>query len=237
MSSHARANSQSRFTVGSEVPEALAILAKATGLADILAAEQPNNTEFRRLASFTQLYRAQALLARGNRAEAMTAYGQAVASMQTLMAIDPSETKTPAGLAFTLTRMAVQMKKSGDLVNAEKTNAEALELLRALAERPGSGPFEWNDYADGLLKSEFDSLRQPARALELALRASRETKDGNPTILDTVAWAYYRTGDVPSAIGTERKALSLVPASNAMGQGLRRELEQGLAAFEAARKK
>ncbi len=220
-----------------ELPEALATLAKATDLADILAAEQPNNTEFRRLASFTQLYRAQALLAQGSRAEAMTAYAKAVASMQTLMAIDPSETKTPAGLAFTLTRMAVQMKKSGDLANAEKTNREALELLRTLAERPGSGPFEWNDYADGLVKSEFDSLRQPAKALELALRASLASKEVNPTILDTVAWAYYLTGDVASAIRIERKALGLVPAGNALGQGLRHELEQGLAAFETAAQK
>ena len=133
--------------------------------------------------------------------------------------------------------MAVQMKKSGDLLNAEKTNGEALELLRTLAERPGSGPFEWNDYAGGLVKSEFDSLRQPTRALELALRASREAKDANPTILDTLAWAYYLTGDVTTAIRTERKALSLVPAGNAMGQGLRHELEQGLAAFETAPKK
>ena len=221
----------------SELPEALTTLAKATSLAETLAAQQPNNTEFRRLASFTQLYRAQALLAQGDRTEAMSAYGKAVASMRTLMAIDPSETKTPAGLAFTLNRMAVQMKKGGDLLNAEKTNGEALDLLRTLAERPGSGPFEWNDYADGLVKSEFVSLRQPTKALELALRASRETKDANPTILDTLAWAYYLTGDVTSAVGTERKALSLVPAGDAMGQGLRHELEQGLAAFQTARAK
>ena len=215
-----------------ELPPALEYLKKGVSLLNSLAAEQPNNVELRRLSSFAELYIAEALLARNDRAAGMAAYGEAVASMQALMSIDPSETKTPLALALALRRMSHQMKASGDLASAEQTNVQALELQRALSERPSSGPFEWNDYADALLKPEFDSLRQPAKALELAVRASSQTKDANPTILDTLAWAYFLTGDTASAIRTERKALSLVPAGNAMGQGLRHELEQGLAEFE-----
>ena len=55
--------------------------------------------------------------------------------------------------------------------------------------------------------------------------------------LDTLAWAYFRNGDAPSAIRTEREALLLVAAGNALGQGLRSELEQGLAQFETSIKK
>jgi hypothetical protein len=55
--------------------------------------------------------------------------------------------------------------------------------------------------------------------------------------LDTLAWAYFRSGDARSAVRAERQALSLVPAGNALGQGLRSELEQGLAQFEAEIKK
>jgi tetratricopeptide (TPR) repeat protein len=157
--------------------------------------------------------------------------------MQTLMSIDPSDSKAPAGLALALTRMAAEMKKIGDLANAKKAGSEAIELMRAVAERPGAGPYEWNDYANALMKSEIESLRQPAKALELALRATRATKESNPTFLDTLAWAYFRNGDAPSAIRTERQALSLVPASNALGQGLRSEIEQGLAQFETTLKK
>ena len=80
-------------------------------------------------------------------------------------------------------------------------------------------------------------MRQPAKALELALRATRATKESNALFLDTLAWAYFRTGDAPSAIRAERQALSLVPAGNALGQGLRLELEQGLAQFENTIKK
>ena len=129
--------------------------------------------------------------------------------------------------------MATEMKKIGDLANAEKAGSEAIELMRVVAERPGAGPYEWNDYANALLKSDIESLRQPAKALELALRATRATKEPNAMFLDTLAWAYFQTGDTPSAIRTERQALTLVPAGNALGQGLRIELEQGLAQFES----
>ena len=219
------------------VPEALSYLAKANALFESLAAEQPNNVEYRRLIAYTQIYVAQALLAQDDRAGAMETYSKAVASMQTLMSIDPSDSKAPAGLALALTSMAAEMKKIGDLADAEKAGSEAIELMRAVAERPGAGPYEWNDYANALMKSEIESLQQPAKALELALRATRATKESNPTFLDTLAWAYFRNGDTPSAIRTERQALSLVPASNALGQGLRSEIEQGLAQFETTLKK
>jgi non-specific serine/threonine protein kinase/serine/threonine-protein kinase len=220
-----------------QVPEALTQLAKASALFEALAKEQPNNVEYRRLIAYTQIYAAQALLAQEDRVGAMATYAKAVASMQTLMSIDPSDSKAPAGLALALTRMSAEMKKAGDLANAEKAGGEAIELMRAVAERPGAGAYEWNDYANALLKPEIESLRQPAKALELALRANRATKDSNAMFLDTLAWAYFRSGDARSAVRTERQALSLVPAGNALGQGLRSELEQGLAQFEAEIKK
>jgi tetratricopeptide (TPR) repeat protein len=206
-------------------------------LFEALATEQPNNVEYRRLIAYTQIYLAQALLAQDDRVAAMATYAKAVASMQLLMSIDPTDSKAPAGLALALTRMASEMMKIGDLANAEKAGSDAIELMRAVAERPGAGPYKWNDYADALLKSEIESLRQPAKALELALHAARATKESNALILDTLAWAYFRNGDAPSAIRAEREALRLVPAGNALGQGLRREIEQGLTQFETTGKK
>ena len=220
-----------------QVPDALTYLARATALFEALAGEQPNNVEYRRLIAYTQIYLAQALLAQNDREGAMKTYSKAIASMQTLMSIDPTDSKAPAGLALALTRMATEMTKIGDLANAEKAGGEAIELMRAVAERPGAGAYEWNDYANTLLNSEIESLRQPAKALELAIRATRATNESNAMFLDTLAWAYFRNGDAPSAIRIERKALSLVPAGNALGQGLRVELEQGLAQFESPLRK
>ena len=215
-----------------QVPEALRLFAKANILFEALAAEQPSNVEYRRLIAYNQIYLAQALLATNDRAGAMETYSKAAASMYTLMSIDPSDSKAPTGLALALTNMSGELKKIGDLRNAEKSGSEAIELLRVVAERPGAGPYEWNGYANALMKAEIESLRQPAKALELALRATRATKEPNPLFLDTLAWAYFRNNDVASAVRTERQALLLVPPGNALGQGLRSELEQGLAQFE-----
>jgi serine/threonine protein kinase/tetratricopeptide (TPR) repeat protein len=217
--------------------EALTYLAKAGELFEALAAEQPNNVEYRRLMAYTQIYVAQALLAGGDRAGSMETYSKATVSMQTLMSIDPSDSKAPTGLALALSSMATEMKNAGDLEKAAKAGGESIELMRALAERPGAGPYDWNGYANALVKAEIESMRQPAKALELALRATRATKEANPLFLDTLAWAYFRSGDALSAILTERKALGLVPAGNALGQGLRSELEQGLVQFETNARK
>jgi tetratricopeptide (TPR) repeat protein len=217
------------------IPDGLNDLRRAEVMFDALAAEQPNDVDYRRRIAYTQLYMAQALVKQADqrdRAAGLAAYSKAVTSMETLVSIDPSDAKSPTNLAFMLTQMADQMKKEGNLADAEHAGAKAIELLRIVAERPGSGPLEWNEYANALVKSDFASQRQPAVALDLARRASIATKDANPRILDTLAWAYYRTGDRQAAIATEQKALSLVAASNALGQGLRQELEENLARFE-----
>jgi tetratricopeptide (TPR) repeat protein len=217
-----------------QATDGLANLARAETLFAALAAEEPNNVEYRRRISYTQIYVAQALVQQNDRVAGMAAYNKAVASMETLLSIDPSDAKSPMNLAFMLTRMASQMKKDGNVADAERAGAKAIELLRVVAEQPGAGPYELNEYANALVKSEFAAQRQPAKALDLARRASEATRASNPTFLDTLAWAEFLTGDRAAAIATERKALSLVAAGNAIGQGLRQELEQNLAHFEAA---
>ncbi len=216
-----------------QIQESFASLREASRLFERLATEQPNNIEYRRISAYVQLFFADALLKQGDRTASMAAYTKAVASMKMLLTIDPADSTAPTGLALMLSRMAAQMKADGDSAGAQTAIAESLELLRQLAERPGSGPLDWNTYASALVRAEFESLRKPAKALQLALRAAAATKELNPQIMDTLAWAYYLTGDRAQAIATERKALGLVSAGNALGQGVRQEIEQNLADFEA----
>ena len=70
---------------------------------------------------------------------------------------------------------------------------------------------------------------QPAKALHLAQNAVAATNRTNPFFLDTLAWAYFRSGDAPKAAETERDALRLLPAG-AKG-GLHDELQHGLETF------
>ena len=75
----------------------------------------------------------------------------------------------------------------------------------------------------------------PERALALASRAAVSSGRKNPSILDTLAWAYFRNGDAAKAVETEREALGLLPA-DAKG-GLHDELVRGLESFVSGREK
>ena len=63
-----------------------------------------------------------------------------------------------------------------------------------------------------LYVTEESDLRNPPRALELALKAVAMTEERNAAILDTLAEAYFATGNVPKAIETARKATALAPS-------------------------
>ena len=130
---------------------------------------------------------------------------------------------------MTLLSLARRQSASGDKDSAHDTARQALQLLEETAQQPGAGALEWNEYADALLKVEWPDLRQPARALKLASDAVSATNRKNPFILDTLAWAWYRTGDAARAVATEREALGLLPAKATGGLSL--ELTRALKTF------
>ncbi|MBL8880264.1 MAG: tetratricopeptide repeat protein [Phycisphaerales bacterium] len=67
-----------------------------------------------------------------------------------------------------------------------------------------------NGAAWTLLTGTPETIRNPAVALKLALRAAELSKSENPAILDTLALAYARTGDAAKAVDTQEKAISLL---------------------------
>lgn len=73
------------------------------------------------------------------------------------------------------------------------------------------------------------TLRNPAKALECALRAVALNGANNADDLDTLAEAYFINRDYLNAIMTEKKAVALQPDS-----AIREEFEQSLAKYEQA---
>ncbi len=192
----------------------------------------PNNAEYRRLASTAETILASSLAANGNTAASLDAFRRAAQSMQIAMEIDPGDLNSSLRLAVTLRSLSRRLAANGDKESAHDTARQALQLLEQTAQQPGSGAIEWNEYADALLKVDWPDLRQPALALKLAQNAVAATNRKNPFILDTLAWAWFRTGDAPQAVETEREALRLLPAN--AGGGLSFELNQALKTFTAA---
>ena len=189
----------------------------------------PNNAEYRREASSAESILASSLAAAGDSEGSTEAFRRAVQSMEVAVEIDPSDLGSPLRLAVTLRAYSHKMATGNDKAGSHDAASEALQLLSKTADKPEAGPIEWNEYADALLKVDWPDLQQPAKALSLAQKAAASTGRRNPFILDTLAWAYFRSGDAPKAIQAEREALGLLPAGSK--GGLHDELDRGLTTF------
>jgi tetratricopeptide (TPR) repeat protein len=191
----------------------------------------PSNAEYRRLASSAETILASSLAASGDVPGSLEAFDRAIRSMEIAIEIDPSDLGSSLRLAATLMAFSRRLAQGADQTRAHSAAQQAIRLLQQTAEQPGAGQVEWNEYADALLKVDFPDLRDPAKALHLAENAVASSKRENPFFLDTLAWAYFRTGRAPEAIETERAALRLLPP-DAKG-GLYDELAHGLESFLA----
>ena len=196
---------------------------------DRLEALAPSNAEYRRLASSAGTILALSLAATGDNSGSREAFRKSVQSMEIAVEIDPADLGSPLRLAVTLLAFSKRLQQTGDKTSAHQTAQDALALLERATQKPSAGAVEWNEYADALLKVDQPDLLQPAKALHLAQNAVAATNRTNPFFLDTLAWAYFRSGDAPKAAETERDALRLLP-SGAKG-GLHDELQHGLETF------
>jgi len=203
----------------------------ATESFDRLLALAPSNAEYRRLAATNGTVLA-ATLAATDPARSLDVFRRSVHSMEIALEIDPSDLNSSLRLAVTLLAFSRRLTAAGNSSAAHDAAAEAVRLLGQTATRSTAGPVEWNEYADALLKAGFPDLTQPQKALELARKAVAATDRKNAFFLDTMAWAYFRTGDAAKAATTEREALALVPV-DAKG-GLHDELQHGLDTFSQA---
>ena len=103
---------------------------------------------------------------------------------------------------------------------------EAIDHARkALEIRPDNAPYQ-NNLAWMLATVPERSLREGAKAVELALQASRASGGNDPSDLDTLAAAYAESGDFEKAVETAQRALKLAQEQGKtdLAQSLRRAL-------------
>lgn len=195
----------------------------------------PSNAEYRRLASSAETILAVSLAATGDIPGSLDAFDRAIRSMEIAIEIDPSDLGSPLRLAGTLLAFSRRLAQGTEKARAHDAAREAMRLLQQTAGKSNAGAVEWNEYADALLKVDWPDLQSPGKALQLAENAVASSKRQNPFFLDTLAWAYFRTGNAPKAVETERDALRLLPP-DAKG-GLHDELAHGLESFLAGVRK
>jgi len=144
----------------------------------------------------------------------------AVAEFREVARLSPADAGAEVNLAGVLMRLGhveeaiAHMRKALDLQPANANLQNNLAWVLATAPQP--------------------SLRDGARAVQLATQASQATGGNNSLVLRTLAAAYAEAGKFPDAVQTAQNALQLAGAQSntAVADALRRELKL----YEAGRK-
>lgn len=126
-----------------------------------------------------------------------------------------------------------ELRARFDDLAAEASRRPAAEATaRALIDQMGSAPLELNDFAWSLLTESRYGERFDELARLAARRANELTDHGNWALLDTLALAEFKAGEVDRAIELERRALELVRGTGREAE-VREMLERFLEADEA----
>ncbi len=129
---------------------------------------------------------------------------------------------------LSLKKLVFAIEAQNHLDEARPFVEELLSHGRTLAEKPDANENDLNKYAWDLLTIEPVDLRDPKEALAYARKAIEKSGGKVPGILDTLALAQQMTGNIDAAVGTETKAVALLPPGPSV---LRSDLESSLARY------
>ena len=113
-------------------------------------------------------------------------------------------------LATTIGNLIVLYGKLNEEEKKRQYVEAKLEHRKTRSEHPKATGWDHNRYAWMLLTCECEELRDPQAALPVAKKAV-DVLGANPAPLDTLALAYFETGDVPAAVDTAERALAALP--------------------------
>ena len=112
-------------------------------------------------------------------------------------------------------------------------NEMAIKHWRLALQYKPDWPEAANNLAVVLATAAEQELRQPAEALQLALRAAELTRFENPVILETLSIAYFANNNIAEAITTAEKSLQL--ALKAGNKTLVEKIRKNIATFKSKR--
>jgi thiol-disulfide isomerase/thioredoxin len=142
----------------------------------------------------------------------------------------PEEQRPQLARAVDEARSVLLMDKYLALVAENATPEGADSLGQEVAGALSTDAERLNDFAWRVLTDEKIKFRDRKLALRVAKAAYDASEGKNAAIIDTYARALWDTGSKPEAIEQQRKAVQLATDDD----GIRAELEQTLARYEAA---
>jgi len=140
---------------------------------------------------------------RGHFDEAEANFRRAYELYRRVLGLDHPRILIPLNDLLRILRNQKKTETIGSLI------AERIAYLRRVALRPGATALALHAYAWELLNCELRSQQDPEAALPMAERAAELSGRKDVNILETLARAYQKTGDLEHAISTQRRAIDL----------------------------
>ncbi len=203
--------------------ESLKQLRESLAIAHALAAGKPAR---RRNEASAYGYLGYALALAGQTSEAVDAYEHSCGIFARLAAEDPKNQQARIDLGEMKGELAGVLWSANRRKDAARATDEALEILKPALSQPDTIATFLREYATFLL-AESNTRPDPAAAMDSVQRADVQEHHSNPETLETLAAAYFASGNPDRAKETAREALALMPAGGNVY--VRKKLEAWLA--------
>ena len=194
--------------------EAIPLLRKSADLLVKLMAKYPDEMPYRRSYAMMLPTLARAYENTGQREESDRVWTEA-RNRLTPMAESSVDPQIVLSLGYALKHISENHHRDYLAGVGVETGEAELALAQGyagrLAVRPKAGVVELAEYAELLVKYPYPKLQNYKQGLVFALRANELSNFRLAMVLDTLAWAYFRTGDKKNAIKTMERALGLLP--------------------------
>jgi tetratricopeptide (TPR) repeat protein len=166
--------------------------------------------------------------------KALGHYRHAVEIARTLLMSHKTTLQFSLAFPAMLNGLSRLLIKTGRPEEARRHVREGLDILRARVEPPTATAHELTEYAWLLLTCEPAEVRDPTTALRQAQRAVQLSNSQMFEALNTLALAYYVTGDRDRAMETARRVLASLPVApeSPDDAALSRALESGFAKYK-----
>ena len=225
-----------RVDMGDKVG-AIRDMRKSLAIDEALSAADPQNMNIREGLWLAYIHLGESLSEINDGTGALQNFRQALMIMQDLAQRNPDNLQLQAKLSDSLLDLGLLLAKKGDFGQGKPMVSRGLHISKSLADRSEATAADLNRHAEALLNCKPGGPCDASAALPYAKRAVDMTKAGDPAYLDSLARAYFKTGDSPTAVETEEKVFLLLPPSNAekVVSATRKEYEANLAKFKKAR--
>jgi non-specific serine/threonine protein kinase/serine/threonine-protein kinase len=148
----------------------------------------------------------------GDMPAALACFKEAADLLEIEMKADPANLVWKQRLSETLTYVASTLLRLKQPAEARVQAKRGVEMAKEIADRPGSNQSQNYNYAWLAVTVEPEDLQEPAKALPYAKKAVEMSGGRDPFSLHVLAQAYAGMGDNATAVQTEERALSTMPA-------------------------